>query len=170
MHLDIFDFDDTLCKSNSMINITNHKTGVKSVLSAKDWHTHQRDDENNDYDLSQFDNLSNQHEPNWNILRIAKETYNNAGSNGLRILTARAEAAGVQEFLDIYNMPDVKIYAIGSNADTPSGKAGYIERWIDELELTSVRYFEDAEEHVRAARELADRRPDVKFKIHFINA
>lgn len=169
MHLDIFDFDDTLCISNASIGVTNRKTGGLSRIAARDWGTHQRDDELNDYDMSQFEGLSDQHEPNWEILNIAKETYKNEGANGLRILTARHDDVGVKEFLDLHNMPDVEVYAIGADADKPPGKAGYIENWINELDLTSVRYFDDAQEHIQGARKLAKKYPNVKFEIHQIN-
>lgn len=170
MHLDVFDFDDTLCISNSQVKLMDRKTGEESWLSSHDWHSHEYNEEVFEYDMGDFLRLNDQHEPNWNILRIAKETYNNAGPNGLVILTARHDPTGPQEFLDMYNMPDVKVYAIGSEADTPPGKAGRLEQWIDELELTSLRFFDDSERHVQDAQELAKRRPDVKIKIHHVKA
>lgn len=165
MHLDIFDFDDTLCISNSRVGITSKETGEHHWMMSHDWYHHHRDDDKFDYDMSQFIRLSSDHEPIWNILRIAKESYNNNGPEGLIILTARHDPTGPLEFLDMYNMPDVKVYAIGDEADTPPGKAGYIERFIDELDLTSIRFFDDSPRSIKDAQDLKERRPDIRIKI-----
>ena len=169
MHLDIFDFDDTLCKSVSQINVTDKKTGKIFSLNSNEWKSHHYNKNLYDYDMSQFTTLG-EHEPNWDILNIAKKSYANNGKNGLLILTARDNPTGVKEFLDLYNMPDVQVYAIGDAANKPPGKAKFIEKFIFDKDLTSLRYFDDSDIQIKWALALKKQYPNIDFKIYHIPA
>jgi len=148
-----------------MVKAVDKTTGSEVWMNSSEWRTHLPDNEKYDYDVTQFNRLDDAHETNWTVLRIAKERYNNDGANSLIILTARSSTTGPKEFLDLYNMPDVKVYAIGPEADGPGGKAAFLETLIDEMEISSVRYFEDSDRQIRCMKALSSRRHDVKFTI-----
>jgi len=107
--LRVFDFDDTLVKSDSKIKVTD-PGGVQSTLTPGEYATHEKDSRN-EYDFSEFDKLINPREVKkvTNILRNVV----GAGTDGRQnvILTARDSVAedSIQDYLEEIGIDTSKI-------------------------------------------------------------
>jgi hypothetical protein len=170
MHLYIFDFDDTLCVSDSEVRLTDKETGQEMWMNSRDFRTHQFDKSRYDYDTSQFGTLPDNHIPVDHVLQVAKKAYRSGGPDSLMILTARDNPAGPQEFLDLYGLSGVEVVALGDASNVGLGKAEWLKSEIDQRGLTSISYYEDSQHHINGFRKLAQLRPDVKFNIYKIDA
>jgi len=154
--LRIFDFDDTLVKTGSLIHVTSASKekfdltpGQYAVYTPR---------EGDQFDYSDFEKLINPQMISWtvNILR-------NLAAKGSQvvILTARSAKQPVEEFLSDAGLPPYEIVALG-NAD-PQAKAGWISSKIKQDGIRLVEFFDDSEKNVAAVQELKKQHPDVKI-------
>ena len=161
--LRVFDFDDTIAKSDSNIHITTD-TGESLVMSPGEYATHKINPDYK-YDFSEFDEVINPREIKQitNIIRNAL----NAGTEGreIAVLTARApEAEGpIRTYLDSIGLDTSKItFELLGDSD-PKAKADWIADYI-ERGAEDVLFFDDSGKNVDAVQALSERFPDVKIK------
>jgi hypothetical protein len=160
--LRVFDFDDTLVKSDSKIKVTD-PGGVQSTLTPGEYATHEKDSRN-EYDFSEFDKLINPREVKkvTNILRNVV----GAGTDGRQnvILTARDSVAedSIQDYLEKIGIDTSKIDFVLLGDSTPIAKS----RWIEEkirTGATDVLFLDDSGKNVEAVLGLKEKYPDVKI-------
>ena len=158
----VFDFDDTLAKSDSKIHITTD-TGEKIVMTPAEYATHTQN-ANYEYDFSEFSQVINPREIK-QITNIVRNALN-AGTEGreIAVLTARAPAAepAVRKYLEDIGLDTSKItFELLGDSD-PQAKAEWIANRID-AGATDVLFFDDSGNNVAAVQELKDIYPGVKI-------
>ena len=113
--LRVFDFDDTLVKSDSKIKIM-HPSGEESLLTPSEYAKHEKDP-HAEYDFSEFDELINPREVK-KVTSILRNVVG-AGTDGRQnvILTARDTAAQqpIQGYLEEIGIDTSKIDFVLSN-------------------------------------------------------
>ena len=160
--LRVFDFDDTLAKSDSKIHITTD-TGEKIVMTPAEYATHTQN-ANYEYDFSEFSQVFNPREIK-QITNIVRNALN-AGTEGreIAVLTARAPAAepAVRKYLEDIGLDTSKItFELLGDSD-PQAKARWVANRID-AGATDVLFFDDSGNNVAAVQELKDIYPNVKI-------
>jgi phosphoglycolate phosphatase-like HAD superfamily hydrolase len=154
--LRVFDFDDTLVKSNSKIYVTNN--GKKKTLTPGEYAIY------NSIvgDKFDFSNFSKVIEPKKikDMFKIFKNIYKAAGSRRLTILTARAKYRPVRQFFKDVGFNDVYVVALDS-AD-PKKKADWIESQIKKG-YNDVLFFDDSIKNVNAVKQLGKKYPNIKM-------
>ena len=160
--LRVFDFDDTLAKSDSKIHITTD-TGEKIIMTPAEYATHTQN-ANYEYDFSEFSQVVNPREIK-QITNIVRNALN-AGTEGreIAILTARAPAAepAIRKYLEDIGLDTSKITFELLGDSSPQAKSGWIADRI-EAGATDVLFFDDSGNNVDAVNQLKDLYPDVKI-------
>jgi len=153
--LRVFDFDDTLVKTGSMIHVTNG-AGDKFDLTPGEYAVYEPQP-GDDFDYSDFSVLIDPREIVWtgrilrNIIRTGGEVV---------ILTARRHQAPVYQFLEDAGLPPIEVIALASS--DPQKKADYIERRIVEDGIQFIEFFDDSPKNVEAVEALNAKHPGVK--------
>jgi hypothetical protein len=166
----VFDFDDTLCSTNTVIKVINNRTHECFDLSTHQWRHHKIDHELYTYDWTQFQCLDSSYKPIKQTLDYIKEIYDAYGHMSLYILTARGSPKGPQEFLKIFNLDNIEVIALGIKADKSSGKADWIRQQIIERDIRYVAYFEDNINYINEVKKLQKEFPKVIFNIQHVIA
>jgi len=161
--LRVFDFDDTIAKSDSNIHITTD-TGDRITMTPAEYATHDFNPDY-DYDFSEFDEVINPREIKQitNIIRNAL----NAGTEGreIAILTARAPGAegAIRKYLESIGLDTSKItFELLANSD-PKAKAAWIADRIEQG-ATDVLFFDDSGKNVDAVNSLSEQWPEIRIK------
>ena len=161
--LRVFDFDDTIAKSDSNIHITTD-TGEKIEMTPGEYATH-KINPNYVYDFSEFDEVINPREIKQitNIIRNAL----NAGIEGreIAILTARDPAAEgpIRDYLESIGLDTSKItFELLATSD-PQAKADWIADRIQNG-ATDVLFFDDSGKNVDAVEALSGQYPKAKIR------
>lgn len=154
--LRVFDFDDTLVKTNSLIRITS-KSGDKFELTPGEYAVYEAQP-GDQFDYSDFDKLIDPVEIKWTA-KILRSIVS-AGSEVV-ILTARAAQEPVSQFLEESGIPPIEVVTLGSS--DPQKKADYIEKRIKDDGVSLVEFFDDSPKNVAAVKSLKLRYPEVKI-------
>ena len=161
--LRVFDFDDTIAKSDSNIHITTD-TGEEITMTPGEYATH-KTNPNYEYDFSEFDEVINPREIKQitNIIRNAL----NAGTEGreIAILTARAPEAeeAIRDYLESIGLDTSMItFELLGDSD-PHAKSSWIHDRI-RSGATDVLFFDDSGKNIEAVEELKDVFPDIKIR------
>lgn len=163
--LRVFDFDDTIAKSDSNIHITTDPdTGDRITMTPAEYAKHDFNPDY-DYDFSEFDEVINPREIKQitNIIRNAL----NAGTEGreIAILTARAAGAegAIRDYLESIGLDTSKItFELLADSD-PSAKATWVANRIEQG-ATDVLFFDDSGKNVDAVNALSEQYPEVKIR------
>ena len=161
--LRVFDFDDTIAKSDSNIHITTD-TGEKISMTPGEYATHKINSDY-EYDFSEFDEVINPREIK-QITNIVRNAIN-AGTEGreIAILTARAPEAeeAIRNYLESLELDTSKITFVLLGDSDPQAKANWVANRI-ESGATDVLFFDDSGKNVDAVEALANKYPDVKIR------
>ena len=144
----VFDFDDTLFRSDAMVGV--QKIGEpKKFLSSHEFATYVPQ-EGDSFDYKQFSEYPPNPQP---IDQSTKRLVGSVASQGLRnviILTARSNSAPVAQVLNDFGMPPVEIYAVGSS--DPEDKADVVESLVNKRNYEQVVVYEDSGPNIAAIR------------------
>lgn len=150
--LHIFDFDDTLVRSDSLIRIT-HADGSKEELSSEEYAKY-REKPGDQFDFSDFD----AYPPNAQIIEEVFAELRAAialdGPNSVVILTARSNPAPVRQFLEDNNIKGIEIRATGSASSMT--KARYVLDRVKNENFDEVRVFEDNTSNIRTIQRVIE--------------
>lgn len=162
--LRVFDFDDTLVKTKSMVYVTNTKTGKKRKMTPGQYaiYTPKSDDV---FDYSDFQAVKEPTEIK-RITNVLRRVTRASGGEGVYILTARGLYKPIVQYLkDIGIKSRIKVIAL--NSADPKDKADWIEKMIDEKGYDDVYFVDDSEKNVKAAKQML-RTKDVKWRVQLI--
>jgi phosphoglycolate phosphatase-like HAD superfamily hydrolase len=120
--LRIFDFDDTLVKTNSFIYVT-HKDGKTSKLSPGQYAVY-KEQPGDKFDYKDFQQVSNPQLIK-GYVELLRRMVNSGGSREVYILTARSAERPVSQFIKDLGIKGVAVVALGDN--NPEKKADWIE-------------------------------------------
>jgi phosphoglycolate phosphatase-like HAD superfamily hydrolase len=157
--LRIFDFDDTLVKTNSFIYVT-HKDGKTSKLSPGEYAVY-KERPGDTFDFKDFQQVTNPQLIK-GYVELLRRMVSSGGSREVYILTARAAERPVSQFIKDLGISGVKVIALGDN--NPEKKADWIEDRVKEG-YDDVFFVDDSEKNIAAVRKRLKDYPDVKQKI-----
>ena len=144
--LRIFDFDDTLVKTNSFIYVT-HKDGKTSKLSPGEYAVY-KERPGDKFDFKDFQQVTNPQLVK-GYVELLRRMVNSGGSREVFILTARAAERPVSQFIKDLGISGVKVIALGDN--NPEKKADWIEDRVKEG-YDDVFFVDDSPKNIDAVR------------------
>jgi hypothetical protein len=147
----IFDFDDTLVKSESEV-VVNKSDGSELKLTSHEYATYVPDHDDQ-FDFSQFNTYPKNP-------KIISSTWNDmlaalieVGSDRVIILTARANPEPIREFLRDNNVSPFPVVVAVGDSD-PSVKKHYVQRVVKQLGITDIILYEDSINNISAIESL----------------
>ena len=144
--LRIFDFDDTLVKTNSFIYVT-HKDGKTSKLSPGEYAVY-KERPGDTFDFKDFQQVTNPQLVK-GYVELLRRMVNSGGSREVFILTARAAERPVSQFIKDLGIGGVKVIALGDN--NPEKKADWIEDRVKEG-YDDIFFVDDSPKNIDAVR------------------
>ena len=159
--LRVFDFDDTLVKSNSRIHVTNK--GKRKTLTTGEYAIYKAKS-GDEFDFSDFGKVI---EPKKikAMFRVFKNIYKASGNRRLTILTARAAYKPVRQFFkDI----GYDVYVVALSSSNPKDKSDWIEKQI-KGGYDDVLFFDDSRKNIEAVKKLEKQYPDIKMVTRLVN-
>ena len=144
--LRIFDFDDTLVKTNSFIYVT-HKNGMKTKLSPGQYAKYDTRD-GDEFDFKDFQQVTRP-ELIKGYVELLRRMVNSGGSREVFILTARSAERPVAQFIKDLGIKGVTVVALGDN--NPEKKADWIEDKV-KAGFDDVFFVDDSPKNIDAVR------------------
>ena len=144
--LRIFDFDDTLVKTNSFIYVT-HRNGMKSKLSPGQYAKYDARD-GDEFDFKDFQQVTRP-ELIKGYVELLRRMVSSGGSREVFILTARSAERPVSQFIKDLGIKGVTVVALGDN--NPEKKADWIEDKV-KAGFDDVYFVDDSPKNVDAVR------------------
>jgi len=160
--LRVFDFDDTLVKSNSKVFVINK--GKKTTLTPGEFAVYIKKP-GDEFDFSDFDKVI---EPKKikAMFKVFKNIYKATGSIRLTVLTARAAYRPVRKFLNDVGFSNVYVIALGDS--NPKRKADWIQSQI-ERGYDDILFLDDSPKNVDAVKKLKKKYPNIKMDARVVN-
>ena len=154
--LRVFDFDDTLVKSNSKVYVMNK--GKRKTLTPGQFAIYKKKS-GDEFDFSDFDKVI---EPKQikSMFKVFNNIYKASGSRRLTILTARAAYKPVRKFLKDVGFNDVYVVALGDS--NPQKKADWIEGQIKKG-YDNILFLDDSPKNVKVVKDLKRKYPNIKM-------
>lgn len=157
--LRVFDFDDTLVKTNSFIYIK-HEDGKQSKLTPGEYAVYEPKP-NDQFDFSDFQKVTQPQEIK-GVTKLLRTIVNKEGERKVVILTARAAYKPIKEYLKDIGLEGIYVVAL-ADAD-PQKKADWIEDKIKKG-YNDVFFIDDSQKNVAAVGGLKKKYPDIKIKV-----
>ena len=154
--LRVFDFDDTLVKSNSKVYVMNK--GKRKTLTPGQFAIYKKKS-GDEFDFSDFDKVI---EPKQikSMFRVFNNIYKASGSRRLTILTARAAYKPVRKFLKDVGFSNVYVVALGDA--NPQKKADWVQSQIQKG-YNDILFLDDSSKNVNAVKKLKQKYPNIKM-------
>ncbi len=154
--LRVFDFDDTLVKSNSKVYVINK--GKRKTLTPGQFAIYKKKS-GDEFDFSDFDKVI---EPKQikSMFKVFNNIYKASGSRRLTILTARAAYKPVRKFLKDVGFNDVYVVALGDS--NPQKKADWIQSQIQKG-YNDILFLDDSPKNVKVVKKLKQKYPNIKM-------
>jgi HAD superfamily hydrolase (TIGR01509 family) len=159
-NLRIFDFDDTIVKTNSYIYVT-HKNGMKSKLTPGQYAVY-TEKPGDVYDFKDFEQVKEPQEIQ-KITKILRGIVQKS-KEVVYILTARASYQPIKKYLSDIGINSNKIYVVALASNNPKDKADWIENMIDKEGYDDIYFVDDSEKNVSAAKQML-RTKNVKWRV-----
>ena len=157
--LRVFDFDDTLVKSNSKVKLTK-KNGDVLMLTPGEYAVYDKKD-GDTFDYSEFEKLIEPREIKA-LTKVLRGFYQANGKRTITILTARGVTRPLQDYLRDIGIDRVNI--VGVNSSDPQKKAEWIEGKI-KLGYNDIFFIDDSQKNVDAIKKLKEKYPKLKWEI-----
>ena len=152
----IFDFDDTLAKTDSWVYVKT-KDGMERQLDPAQFAVY-KPKKGEEFDFRDFDRkLRNPRLIKKNVDLLKKQL--NIGGRKVTILTARRLGAPINHF---FKTIGIQPYVVPLGDANPQKKADYIEREIKKG-YTTVYFMDDSPKNIRAVDALKKKYPGVRI-------
>jgi hypothetical protein len=157
--LRVFDFDDTLVKTNSFIYVR-HADGKESKLTPGEYAVYEAKPDDQ-FDFSDFQKVTQPQEIK-GVTKILKRVVAAEGERKIVILTARAAYKPIKDYLKDVGFEGIYVVAL-ADAD-PQKKADWIEDKI-KRGYNDVYFIDDSQKNVAAVGGLKKKYPDIKIRV-----
>lgn len=161
--LRVFDFDDTLVKTDAVIHVT-RPDGTKITMSPGEFVVYDKNP-GDTFDYDEFKKLVNAREIEW-VGKLLRMVYERHGTCAAVILSARSTDAPIKQFLELHGHPEIEVVALDT-AD-PSAKSDWIDKRITRDRLEMIEFFDDSHVNVAAIKRLRTAHPTVKIVAHHV--
>jgi len=157
--LKVFDFDDTLVKTESNIYVI-HADGTEDTLTPSEYakYTQQPGDK---FNFSDFNRMLKKPNPINRNIRLLKKASQNP-LNKVTILTARGMAFPIRYFLKHKYGLDIYVVALGDA--NPQKKADWIEDHIKKG-YDDIFFMDDSLKNIEAVDKLKAKYPEIKLEV-----
>lgn len=142
--LSIYDFDDTLFVSGACVIVTK-KCGRKQSLSTKEYSKY-RQCEGDILDFSEFDMYPPKPTEIFEIIERLRSDVTFLGIDNVVVITARANKSPVEKVLENFNVPMVKVFAVGSSKS--QAKSDAVFSLLENKNYQYVKLHEDNKENI----------------------
>jgi hypothetical protein len=168
----VYDFDDTLVRTDGVVQVINTNTNDITLLHPHEFHEyHLKNDEK--FNLDSFYPITNPILlPHFHHFANKYKTF---GSNNVVILTARSSSKEIKEFLSKHNIENVEIVAVGDpdpKGDVSDINANRKFAWLKEKIKTGryhhLSFFDDNVANINKAKELCVLFPRIDFAIELV--
>lgn len=161
--LRVFDFDDTIVKTNSFIYVT-HNDGRKSKLTPGQYAVY-KEKPGDTFDYSDFHKVT---EPKLikGYFELLKRISSSESGRTIYILTARQAYKPVYDFIKSLGIRNVMVVALGDA--NPEKKADWIEAKVRDEGYDDVFFVDDSIKNVEAVRKRLKAYPNIKQKIQHV--
>lgn len=160
--LRVFDFDDTLVKTNSFIYVK-HGDNKESKLTPGEYAVYEPKD-GDQFDFSDFERVQDPQEIK-GVTKLLKTVTRAEGERKVVILTARSAYKPVKQYLEDIGLKDIYVVALGSS--DPQHKADWIEDKI-KRGYNDVFFIDDSHKNVAAVSKLKEKYPNIKMKVSHV--
>ena len=144
--LRVYDFDDTLVKTNSFIYVT-HNDGKTSKLTPGQYAVY-KERPGDEFDYKDFQQVTNPQIIK-GYVELLRRMVNSGGSREVFILTARSAEKPVAQFIKDLGIKGVTVVALGDN--NPEKKADWIEDKV-KAGFDDVFFVDDSPKNIDAVR------------------
>lgn len=153
----VFDFDDTLAKSEAYIYVKK-KDGSEVTLDPAEYAVYE-EEPGDKFDFRDFNSMLKNPQAIKSNLNDLKTAMSNP-QNKVTVLTARAIAYPLTHFFKTQH--GIKPYVVGVASSDPKKKSDWIERHIKKG-YTTIYFVDDSPKNVRAVDALKMKYPNVKI-------
>ena len=160
--LRVFDFDDTLVRTNSHIYIK-HGDGKESKLTPGEYAVYEPKPDDK-FDFSDFQKVTQPQEIK-GVTKLLRTIVNKEGERKVVILTARAAYEPVKKYLKDIGFDGIYVVALADS--DPQKKADWIEDKIKKG-YDDVFFIDDSHKNVEAVGALKKKYPDIKLKAQHV--
>jgi len=160
----VFDFDDTLVKTDACTHVTNTETGDKFDLTPGEYAVYERQP-GDVFDYTDFEKLINTRAVKW-VNRILHNVYAHHGPEAVVVLSARSYDAPIRQYLQQIGLNDVEVATL--NTADPMAKSAWVDARIKRDGLTAVEFFDDSHKNVAAVSSLRQQHPGVTITARHI--
>ena len=160
--LRIFDFDDTLVKTDSYVYVNNGDSQFK--LTPGQYAVYNEKD-GDQFDFSDFKKVKNPKEIK-QITKVLRRMLKK-GKGGLYILTARSTYKPIRKYLSEIGIDVSKIYVTALSSNNPKHKADWIKNKIDNEGYNDIYYADDSIKNIRAAEQMLSK-INVRWKVQHV--
>lgn len=157
--LKIFDFDDTLAKSETPV-IIKKSDGSSITLTPGQFATYKMEPDDK-LDFTYFNKMISKATPIKHNVQLLKTYLSNPGRYKVTILTARALAFPIRYWLK--KLTGQEVYVVGVAGSDPKLKANYIEKEIRKG-YTDIFFMDDSLPNVQAIKDLNKKYPNVNIE------
>ena len=161
--LRVFDFDDTLVKTNSFIYVT-HSDGKKTKLNPGQYAVY-KERPGDTFDYSDFHKVT---EPKLikGYFELLKRMSAADSGRKIYILTARQAYRPVYDFIRSLGIRNLEVVALGDS--NPEKKADWIETKVKDEGYDDVFFVDDSLPNVTAVRKRLQNYPNIRKKIQHV--
>jgi hypothetical protein len=160
--LTVFDFDDTLVKTDSQVVVV-HDNGTREALSPGQYAIYEKKP-GDTLDYSAFRTLVNPRIIR-HVGRHLNRVFNTDGPACILVLTARGgDVSYIETFLADAGFPGIEVVGLGCDSKTTAKeKAVFVSNRIQRDGLTYVEFLDDTDDNIKAIKELTKTFPNVKI-------
>ena len=155
----VFDFDDTLARSEAYIYVTK-ADGTELKLDPAEYAVYE-EEPGVEFDFREFSNMLRNPQAIRKNLMALKRAMSNP-QNKVTVLTARAVAYPLRHFFKTQHGIDP--YVVGVASSDPMRKADWIERHIQKG-YDYVYFTDDSPKNIKAVAQLQQRYPNAKIDV-----
>lgn len=161
----VFDFDDTLVKTDSRVFLVNADGSTSALTPSEFVILSQQGD--SIFDFQEFALLINPR-PLKHMDAILRQAHHDHGSDQIVVLSARGFSGPIQQYVDSIGFTGIKVVALGT-AD-PHAKARWIMERLAVGDIDELDFFDDSFNNVVAVRTAAEKHPHIKVTAYLVLA
>ena len=153
----VFDFDDTLARSDAFIYVKK-RNGQELTLDPAEYATY-KEEPGDEFDFRDFNKMLRNPKAIKNNVSMLKKALSNP-QNKVTVLTARAIAYPLNHFFKTQH--GISPYVVGVAGANPRLKSNWIEKHIKKG-FTDIFFIDDSPKNIRAVDNLKRKYPNVKI-------
>lgn len=158
----VFDFDDTLMKTDSKVYIT-HKNGTEEKLNADQWNRYIKKP-GDKFNFDEFFTVDYLINPREIPKQMGLLKDNIKWGNEVWILTNRENVSPIKRYFDAKGL---NVGVKGTGTPNPEGKRKWFEEKIGDG-YNDIEFHDDSEKNIKLIGTLIKKYPNIKLKLNLV--